>query len=295
MKKYVILTDTGSDLEKEIRTQYDIEYVPMRYSFQGKDYEAGLDWEHLSAKEFYDQMRAGERFITAQVNMETYKAVFKKYVEQGYDVLYVGTSSSISTSIKTGVLAAEEVMKEFPEAKIVCVDTLRACFALGILVIRAAELRAEGKTIEETADWLNENKLRSNMIGSVESLVYLKRAGRVSATSAFFGGLLNIKPIVIADAKGRNFAFEKVKGRKKSLERIAQLCKEAYVDDEHQHFFISHADCIEDAEALKQEVFKALGKEIDIHIGIVGSCVGSAVGPGMISVHFLGKKVTVNE
>ena len=295
MRKFVIISDTGCDLDKSLREQYDVEYLPIHFSSDGQEYEADLDWNSMPAKEFYDRMRNGTRFVTSQINVETYKEAYRNYVKSGYDVLSISSSSALSATIKSSQAAAEEVMREFPEGKIICVDSLRGCHALGILVIRASELRAEGKTIEETADWLNENKLRSNMIGSVESLVYLKRAGRVSATSAFFGGLLNIKPIVIADAKGRNFAFEKVKGRKKSLERIAQLCKEAYVDDEHQHFFISHADCIEDAEALKQEVFKALGKEIDIHIGIVGSCVGSAVGPGMIGVYFLGKEVTVNK
>ena len=295
MREYIILTDTGSDLERPLREKYGIEYVPFRYSFHGEDFEADPDWVRMSAKEFYDYMRAGERFITAQANTETYKAAFKKYIEQGYDVLYVATSSNISASVNTSKLVAEEMMKEHPEAKIICVDALRACFALGILVIRASELRAEGKTIEETAAWLEENKLRVNMIGSVDSLVYLKRAGRVSATSAFFGGLLHIKPIIIADAQGRNFAMEKVKGRKKSLARIVELCKEAWEEVEHQHVMISHADCPEDAEELKQMFFEAIGKEVPVYVGYVGTGVGASVGPGMIGIYFLGKEVTVNK
>ena len=133
------------------------------------------------------------------------------------------------------------------------------------------------------------------MIGSVDKLTYLKQAGRVSAASAFFGGLLNIKPILIADALGRNFACAKVKGRKVSMEKIAQMAKEAWEDVPYQRVMICHADCIEEAEELKQMLFVALGKEVDVHIGYVGSAVGASVGPGMLGLFFFGKEVTVNK
>lgn len=295
MRKYVILTDTGSDLDKCFRQQYDIEYVPMRYSVDGVDYAADLDWENFSAKEFYDMMRNGKRFITAQVNVATYKKAFEKYLAAGYDVLSVSTSSEISASINASRVAREEVLKEYPDGKIVCVDSLRACYALALLCIRAAELREEGKTIEETAAWIEENRLTVNMIGSVDKLTYLKQAGRVSAASAFFGGLLNIKPIIIADAKGRNFALEKVKGRKNSFNRIAEMMKENFKDVPYQRVMISHADCLEEAEELKKLCYEKLGKEVEVHIGYVGSCVGASVGPGMIGVYFFGKEVTINK
>lgn len=295
MKKYVILTDTGSDLDKCFRDQYDIEYVPMRFSLDGVDYEADLDWSHFSAKEFYDMMRNGKRFITAQVNVATYKKAFEKYLSQGYDVLYVACSSEISASINASRVAREEVLKNYPDGKIICVDTLRACYALSLLCIRAAELRAEGKTIEETAAWIEDNRLTVNMIGSVDKLTYLKQAGRVSAASAFFGGLLNIKPIIIADAKGRNFALEKVKGRRTSLNRIAEMMKENYLEQPYQRIMISHADCLEEAEELKRLCEEKIGKELTVHIGYVGSCVGASVGPGMLGVYFFGKEVTVNK
>ena len=295
MRNYVILTDTGSDLEKSLRDEFNLEYVPMRFSLNGKDYDADLDWQSFSPTEFYNLMREGNRFISAQTNAVTYRATFEKYLAKDLDVLYVATSSQISASVTTAKLVAEEIMKERPEAKIICVDALRACYALGMLAIRASELRAEGKTIEETAAWLEENKLTVNMAGSVESLKYLRQAGRVSATSAFFAGVLNIKPIIIADALGRNFALEKVKGRKTSMVRTVELIKEAYEDVPYQRIFISHADCIEDAEELKTMIEEAIGKNVYIHIGYVGTGVGSAVGPGMFGVFCYGKKVTVNQ
>ena len=295
MKKFVILTDSGSDLEKSLRDEFDIEYVPTHISRDGKDYEADLDWRVISFKDFYNAMREGARFISTQVNIESYKAAFRKFIQEGNDVLYVSSSSGLSASIKTSYVARDEVLKEYPEAKIICVDSLRGCYALGLLAIRASELRAEGKTIEETAAWIEENKQTVNMIGSVDKLTYLKQAGRVSATSAFFGGLLNIKPIITADALGRNFALEKVRGRRTSMERSAELMKEAFIDGiPYQRVMISHADCEEEAEEFKKIICETLGKEIDVHIGYVGPCVGSATGPGMLGVYFFGKKVTVN-
>lgn len=295
MKKYVIVTDTGCDLESKFRQEYDVEYVTMRFSTEGKDYEADLDWSHFPAPDFYNRMRNGQRFITAQVNVATYKKAFQKYLDEGYDILSLSTSSGLSASVEASRVAKDELLKEYPDAKIICVDCLRACYALGLLAIRASELRAEGKTIEETAQWIEENKLKVNMIGSVDKLTYLKQAGRVSAASAFFGGLLNIKPIIVADALGRNFAAEKVKGRRTSFERIAQLVKEAYEDAPYQRLWISHADCLEEAEELKGIILEKLGKEIDVHIGYVGVCVGATVGPGMLGVFFYGKEVTLNK
>ena len=295
MKKYIVLTDSGSDLEKAFRDEFDIEYLPTHLSCDGQSFDADLDWRPIPVKDFYNAMREGKRFISTQVNVEEYKSAFRKYAQEGVDVLYVGSSSALSSSIKASYVARDEVLKEYPDTKIICVDSLRGCYALGLLAIRASELRAEGKTIEETASWLEENKLTVNMIGSVDKLTYLKQAGRVSATSAFFGGLLNIKPIIIADALGRNFAYSKVKGRKTSFEKTVELAKEAWEDVPYQRVLISHADCEEDAKELKAMLLSALGKEIDVHIGYVGACVGSATGPGMIGVFFFGKEVTVNK
>ncbi len=294
MNNFIILTDTGSDLEKELREKFDIEYVPMRFSYEGKDYEADLDWPVFSAPEFYNRMREGGRFLTAQVNAASYQTAFEKFLSAGKDVLYISCSSALSASIHTARRIAEETLKAYPERKIICIDGLRSCYALGLIAIHASELRAEGKTIEEVASWVEENKLTVHMIGSVDKLTYLKQAGRVSAASAFFGGLLNIKPIIIADAKGQNFAAEKVKGRKNAMARMVEIAKENYVDVPYQRVFISHTDCLEEAEELKAMLLRALGKDIDVHIGYIGPCVGASTGPDTLSINFHGKKVEVN-
>lgn len=294
MKEYVIVTDTGSDLEQELRAPYGIEYVSMRCIIGEKDSAADPDWGDYSAKEFYDMLRAGKRIRTAQVPPEDYKAIFEKHLSAGKDVLYIATSSNISAGVNTARTVAVDIAAKYPENKIVIVDALRACYALGILVLTAAEFRADGKTIDEVAAWLEENKLTANMEGTVDKLTWLKQAGRVSATSAFFGGLLNIKPIIMADAQGKNYAVEKTKGRKNSLERVAQRVADTYVDVPYQKVFISHADCLEDAETLKALVCEKVGKELNVHIGYVGCCVGASVGPGQLGVYYFGKKVTTN-
>ncbi|MBE7087716.1 MAG: DegV family protein [Clostridiales bacterium] len=294
MRDYVIFTDSACDLEKSFRDKYDLKCVYQRYILNGKDYEADMDWQQNSPKQFYDYIREGVRITTSQVPQMDYKAKFTEYLEKGYDILYVGCSSALSAGVKSSTIVANELMQKYEGSKIICVDALRACFALGILAIQAAENKQNGMNIEENAAWLEEHKLNVNMEGSVEKLVYLKRAGRVSSFSAFFGDMLSIKPIIIADALGMNHALEKVKGRKVSLKRIAERVASSYEDVPYQKVFISHADCLEDAETLKQLIFESLGKEIDIHIGYVGACIGATVGPGMIGVYYFGKKVTVN-
>ena len=295
MRDYVIITDSSCDLDAQFREPYGIRAVKMHYYLDDVAYDSDLDWKAISPEEFYGAMRNGAKVRSAQVNVEEYKAAFKEILDEGCDVLSISCSSNISASVKASYMARDELKAEYPDAKIICVDGLRACHALGILVMTAGEMKAAGKSIEEVAEWLEENKLTSNMVGSVDKLTYLKNAGRVSATSAFFGGLLNIKPIIIADALGRNFACEKVKGRNASLLRTAEIVKENYLDVPHQKVFISHADCLEDAETLKKMIWEQLGKEIPIYIGYVGTSVGTAVGPGMIGVHYFGKEVTVNK
>ena len=295
MRDYVIITDSSCDLDAQFRQPYGIQAVNMHYTLGETNYDSDLDWKNISPKQFYDAMREGAKVRSAQVNVEEYKAAFKAILDEGKDVLSISCSSNISASVKASYVARDELQKEYPDAKIICIDALRACHALGILVATAGEMQQAGKTIEEVAEWVEENKLTSNMVGSVDKLTYLKNAGRVSATSAFFGGLLNIKPIIVADALGRNFACEKVKGRKTSLLRTAEIVKENYLDVPYQKVFISHADCAEDAEELKKMIWEQLGKEIPIYIGYVGTSVGSAVGPGMIGVHYFGKEVTLNK
>lgn len=295
MREYVVLSDSCCDLESELREKYGIEYIPMSFSVGDKIYEANLDWKEIPVGQFYDIIRGGTRIITSQVTSVQFRERFERYISEGKDVLYISCSSALSGSYKAALDAVEKLKTENSEGKIICVDSLCACYGLGIMCITASEMRAQGKSIEETACWLEHNKLTMNQECCVDKLVYLKMAGRVSASSAFFGGLLNIKPLLISDAKGQNYAVEKVKGRKNAINRVAERAAERYLSLPYQHVFISHSDCAEEAAMFKQAVEDALpDKNLDIHVGYIGPIVGASVGPGTLAVYFYGKEVTEN-
>lgn len=295
MKQFVIMSDSSCDLSKENRTRYNIDYIDMRILYDDKDIPADLDWKILGIKEFYDLMRSGVRVRTAQVNATEFEAAFEKYIAEDKDVLYLACSSALSSSYKQSLIARDKVLAKHPEAKIICIDTRRACHALGIMCLTAAELKEEGKSIEEIADYTEKHKQEVHQFGAVDSLVYLRRAGRVSALSAVFGGLLQVKPIIISDVNGMNLAVEKLKGRKNSIIRIADMVAEVYTAHEHQRIFVVHADCMDEAVWLKDLIRERIpDKEIPIDIEPLGPCIGASTGPGMIAAYCYGKEVTVD-
>lgn len=295
MENFIILTDSCSDLNKSVREQYQIEYLPMHFSENGKDYDADLDWGEISFSDYYNKMRNGTRFITAQVNVSQYKEVFERYVKEGFGILSVSCSSKLSASVRASEQAREEILKSYPEAKIYCVDSLISCAGLGMICINASKLRSEGKSLEEVAAWVEENKLNFRQEATVEKLTWLKQAGRVSAASAFFGGLLNVKPIIISDAIGQNFAVEKVKGRKVSFARLVERMKGAYDGGKYPEIVVAHGDCEEEAKELKEMVVAALGvDESLVRIDCIGPIIGASCGPGVISLYYYGSKVTEN-
>lgn len=291
MSEFIIITDSTADLCKELREKYNVDYVKMNYVIDGVEYTASLDWENHSASEFYNMMRDGKRIMTTQVPREEYTNKFKSYLKEGKDILYISCSSALSGSINLATVIAKELEDEFPERKVVCIDSLCSSLGQGYMVIRASELKANGKTLEETADYIEKNKLKFNQFGTVENLNYLKRAGRVKASSAFFGNMFGIKPIIISDKKGQNFAIEKVKGAANAKVKIAQHLNDV-ADDDKEFLLISHADCLEDAEKLRDEVLKIADFK-NVIIGTIGPIVGSCVGPGTIISFCFGKEVTI--
>lgn len=292
MKSFVIVTDSCGDINKSLREKYDVDYVPMHYTYGERDLVASLDWEELSAPDFYNVMRGGTRIITSQANVATYEEAFERYLAEGLDILSISCSSALSASVKASYTARDVLLAKYPERKIYCIDSLMSCGGLAILCIMASRMREAGKSIDEVAEWVTENRLNVNQEATVEKLLYLKQAGRVSAASAFFGGILNIKPIIISDVCGRNVSIEKVKGRALSFKRIADRFAEEYVPSDAP-IFISHADCLADAEALKAEVLARLGDTApEIVVDYIGPIVGASVGPGTVGVWFFGKKVT---
>ena len=296
MNSFAIITDSCGDLNAENRRYYDADYVPMRllYEKDGRsvDIPASLDWEILSPKEFYDLMRGGTRVRTAQVNSADYREKFTEYLEKGMDVLSISCSSALSASFEGSKVIAAELAEKYPDRKIVCIDSLNSCLGLAILCMTASALRSEGRTIYETAAYIEKNKLKMNQFATVEDLTYLKRAGRVSAASAVFGGLLQVKPIIISDALGQNVAVEKVKGRKNSIARLIELAEKTFDPIcPYQKIGVGHADAPEDAETVRRALAEKF-PDVEIVVDYIGPIVGASTGPGTIGVYCYGEEVT---
>ncbi len=289
---FVIYGDTVCDMTKEMRAQYGIEYVKMNYCIDGKEYPASLDWESHSAKEFYDLMRAGTVVTTTQVPRPVYEQEFEKCCKEGKDVLYVACSSALSGSINLATLVAEEMKEKYPERSIRCVDSLISSLGQASLLIMASKLREEGKSADEVADFLEANRLKVNQIGTADDLNYLKRAGRVKASSAFFGNLFGVKPLIISDTAGQNFAVKKVKGALNAKKEMAQMIAGWVEAPEEQTLYISHADDEASAIQFRDEIMKVVPFK-DCVLSYIAPIVGASVGPGTIISFSYGKEVTV--
>lgn len=291
MSKFIILSDSTCDLNAEMRKKYDVEYVQMNYVIDDKEYPADLDWGVHSSKEYYDLMRAGKRIRTTQVPRESYEAAFTKALDAGMDALYISCSSALSGSIGLAKLVAQELNEKY-ENKIYCVDSLCSSLGQGSMVIRASLLRAEGKTASEVAAYTEADRLKVNQSGTVGSLEYLRRAGRVKASKAFFGNLFGVKPIIISDAIGQNFAVKKAKGAVNARMEIAKMMAENVIDAENQCLYITHADVPEVAQQLKEEILKMVPFG-ETFIDTIGPIVGASVGPGTVIAFCHGKEVTI--
>lgn len=291
MRPVQILTDSCSDLYRELREEYSIDYARMRTVYQGKETPASLDFEYYTPKELYDLIRKGERVTTTQVPPEEFERIFTKYLEAGCDIVYVGCALKQSSSVNTGTMVAKRLLENYPDAKIFCIDALNACMGEGILAIRAAEYRDQGMDAQAVYERVMADRNLVNEYVTVHSLDALKRAGRVKASAAFFGNLLGVKPILIADANGTQTPIKKVKGRQNSIREMVNLLKDSIVDSEKQYIYVAHADCLDEAEELK----KIIEAEIPcrgVRIGYIGPIIGASIGADAIGVFAFGKEVT---
>ncbi len=291
MRRFAIIGDSTCDLNKELRTEYEIDYVPMNFVLNGNEYEALLDWENISAKEFYDEMRAGKDVKTTQVPGHVYEKKFRQYLDMDMDVLYISCSSALSGSVNTARVVAKELDKEYKRAGVICIDSLNSSFGQGIQLMRASRMRAEGKGIDEAAGYIEKNRNRVNQCGTVGKLDYLRRAGRVTASSAFFGNLIGIKPIIISDARGQNFAVKKTKGMANAINGIAEHINSVIEDAKDQTVYISHADADADVEKLSAAIKEKTGCR-DIYTDHIRPIVGASVGPGTVIAFCVGKEET---
>ncbi|MGN0812933.1 MAG: DegV family protein [Candidatus Coproplasma sp.] len=284
MKNYVIVTDSCSDLGKDVRESLGIDYVQMNIVYDGKELPASLDWDLYTPAELYNIMRGGTRVTTNQVPVQTFNTAFTKYLEEGKDIIYIGCSSALSGSVNTGKVVADELAEKYPDNKIYVIDSLNSCLGEGLMTIDAAKMREEGKSAEEVAAYIEANKLKYQQFAAVDDLTYLKRAGRVKASAAFFGNLFGVKPILVSNRLGENLAVKKIKGRRNSLDELVNMVKSSIVAPETQTVAVVHADCAQDAEYLKNRIESEIGVK-EVYVNYIGPIIGASTGPGTVGVY----------
>lgn len=292
MRPVKIITDSCADLSAELLNKYDIDYAKMSVVCDGKEYPAVLTWSPADAHEMYETIRTGKRITTAQVSVDEFNTVFTKYLDEGFDIVYIGCSSKQSGSVNTANVVKQKLLENRPEAQIFCIDSLNACYGEGMLAIEAAKLAKSGFDAENISNSIIKIRKNVNEFATVHTLDHLRKAGRVSATSAFFGNLMGVKPIIAADAFGAQAAYKKVKGRQAALKEIVNLLKENIQNSEEQIIYIAHSDCREDEVNLLAETVRREIPCKDIHIGLIGPIIGASVGPDAIGVWGFGKEVT---
>ena len=286
MREYVIFTDSSADFDNEMMQQLGVEVQPLMFTLNGSNYLNWPDGREMDPADFYAKLREGGSSSTSQVNVGEFTDAFRPVLQAGKDLLYLGFSSGLSGTVNSGRMAAEELAAEFPDAKIIVVDTLAASLGQGLLVWYAAKMKQQGKTIDEVAAWIEENKLLLAHWFTVDDLNFLKRGGRLSGAAALFGTMLNIKPVLHVDNEGHLIAMEKIRGRRQSLNALVDKMEETAVNPAEQTVFISHGGCREDADYVASEVKRRFGVK-DIYINYVGPVIGSHSGPGTMALFFL--------
>ena len=281
---YKIITDSCCDFKNEQYENLNLIMIPLTVEFRG---EATKDRNDDSLKVMYDGMRAGEGAKTSAANPQQWSEVIEPVLAQGLDALVMTFSSGLSTTYQSAVIAAQELMEKYPERKVTVCDTLCASLGQGLLVWYTCKKRDEGYSLDELAAWVEENKLHLCHWFTVDDLMYLKRGGRISAATALVGTMLQIKPVLHMDDAGHLISVSKARGRKASVEALAKKVAELGGNYENETMFISHGDCLADAQYLANILKTTYGVK-EVFINYVGAVIGSHSGPGTLALFFLG-------
>ena len=292
MRNVKIITDSCADLNAEQLNKYGIAFAKMSTSCDGVESVATLLWTEDAVHALYNKMRDGKRIITAQVSVEEFQRVFEEYLKQDMDIVYIGCSSKQSGSVNTGFVTAKKLMEKYEGSKIICIDSLNASMGEGMLAIEAAKMAKSGAGADEIGTHILSIRNNVNQYVTVHSLDALKRAGRVKGSAAFFGNLMGVKPIIIADANGDQAAYKKVKGRQKSFEEIVAMLKSTIIEPEKQVVYLTHADCAKEeidglVALIKQEI-----PCLDVEVGYIGPIIGASIGPDAVGIWGFGQEVT---
>ena len=286
MSEYIIFTDSCCDIKPALLQEWGVPYANMTFSFDGED-KAYINTD-ITNKDFYDRMRKGASAKTAAINADSFARAFAPILQDGKDILYVAFSSGLSTTVNSAHMAAEELKEQYPDRKIIIVDTLAASAGGGLMVYMAVAKKNEGASLEENAAYIESLTPQHCIWFTVDDLEYLKRGGRVSPLVAFAGGVLGIKPVLQMDDEGHLIKVSTARGRKKAIEALADKYAELSYEEKNTPIFISHAECEEDAKHLADILMQRHGAEVTL-ITEIGPVIGSHAGPGTLAIFFIGK------
>ena len=287
MSEFVLMTDSSADLSQEMVQELGVTVLPLSFTIQGKVYRNYPDNREMDLPLFYDMLRAGELATTSAVNVAEYTQAVEPIHQEKKDVLILPFSSGLSSTYQASVLAAEELREKYPDRKIYTVDTLCASLGQGLLVYLAVQEQRKGRSIEEVRDWAESTKLHLCHQFTVDDLHFLKRGGRISATTAVVGSMLQIKPVLHVDNEGRLINIGKARGRQASLKALVDKMEKTVTEEGKKTVFISHGDCRKDAVAVADMVRERFGTQ-DIRINYVGPVIGAHSGPGTLALFYLG-------
>ncbi len=289
MSDYVIMTDSSCDLPASLANEMELTVLPLYVDVDGQKYTNYLDEREISFSEIYAKLRTKCPAKTSAVNTNDFMEPMENLLKAGKDVLYIGFSSGLSGTYNAGAMAARELSEKYPERKIYTCDSLCASLGQGLLVYHAWQEKKKGRTIEEVRDFVEYNKLHLCHWFTIDDLMFLKRGGRVSGATAVVGSMLSIKPVMHVDNEGHLIKVDVARGRKASIKALADRAEKLGVDLQDQTIFISHGDCIDDANYLA-DIMRNRFNVRDVLINYVGPVIGAHSGPGTIALFFLGKE-----
>ena len=285
--QFALFTDSSCDLPLHLAEEMELTVLPLTLHMDGRDYKNYLDERDIAYPDFYAALPKAQSVKTSATNTQAFIEAMEPVLDAGQDILYIGCSSALSGTCNAGFQAAAELREKYPDRKIYCVDSLCASMGEGLLVTLADQKRRTGASIEEVRDYVEDTKLHVCHWFTVDDLNHLKKGGRVSATAAFLGTMLGIKPIMHVDNAGRLIPVDKQRGRKASVRRLADEMQRLAINPAEQKVYISHGGCEEDAKTLANIIRERMGTT-DITIGYVGPVIGAHSGPGTLALFFLG-------
>lgn len=286
---YVIITDSCANLPEDLISRYNIEVLPLFFHVGGKEMKSYEKGKKTDFKQFYDMMRKKEMITTSLIDPDRFTEAFSAFLEQGKDILYLGFSSALSGTFQSSHIAAEDLQEKYPDRRVITIDTLAASCGQGLLVLYAAQQRDAGKSLDEVATWVEENRLKSCHWFTVDDLFFLNRGGRVSITSAVFGSILQIKPVMYVSDEGKLCVDSKARGRKQAISALISNLEKDIENPEGQTILVAHADCEEEANRIVESIRRKVPvKEVIAHY--LDPVIGVHAGPGTLAVFYMGTK-----